>query len=159
MTRLARISLGSLALLVGLALALPACGALLTREPGPTGHAAGKLLDCPASPNCVNSQSASSDDEHAIAALAFSGDPDASFADLTAFVRDTDGGELLVVEPGYLHAVYRTSFMRWADDVEFLLDAPASVIHVRSASRIGHSDLGANRARIESLRARWTPPR
>jgi uncharacterized protein (DUF1499 family) len=45
--------------------------------------------------------------------------------------------------------------MRFVDDVEFLLDEGKSVIHVRSASRVGHSDLGVNRKRIEAIRQRW----
>jgi uncharacterized protein (DUF1499 family) len=31
------------------------------------------------------------------------------------------------------------------------------VVHVRSASRLGHSDLDVNRQRIEALRARLAP--
>ena len=52
----------------------------------------------------------------------------------------------------------RTRFLKFADDVEFRVDPLERVIHVRSASRIGHSDLGANRERIEDLRRRWVPP-
>jgi uncharacterized protein (DUF1499 family) len=46
--------------------------------------------------------------------------------------------------------------MRFVDDVEFLLDAPAGLVHVRSASRLGRRDFGANRTRIEAIRARLT---
>ena len=42
--------------------------------------------------------------------------------------------------------------MRYVDDVEFLYDQSKGITHVRSASRIGYSDLGANRNRIESIR-------
>ena len=55
----------------------------------------------------------------------------------------------------YLYATYTTPLMRFVDDVEFWLDPTAPVIHVRSASRIGHGDRGLNRARIEALRARF----
>jgi len=53
--------------------------------------------------------------------------------------------------------VFRTSVLRFRDDVEFRLDREAAVVHVRSASRIGLSDLGANRYRLESIRKRWDP--
>jgi len=52
----------------------------------------------------------------------------------------------------YLHAEFTSQVFRFVDDVEFLIDEPAHVIHFRSASRIGRSDLGANRARMERLR-------
>jgi uncharacterized protein (DUF1499 family) len=57
--------------------------------------------------------------------------------------------------PDYLYAQCSTRWLKFTDDVEFYLDASAGVIHVRSASRIGRSDLGVNRARVEALRARF----
>jgi uncharacterized protein (DUF1499 family) len=54
----------------------------------------------------------------------------------------------------YLHVEFTSFVSRFVDDVEFLAD-DAKIPHVRSASRIGHSDLGANRLRIETIRARW----
>jgi uncharacterized protein (DUF1499 family) len=60
----------------------------------------------------------------------------------------------IVKEEGdYLHAEARSFLFRFVDDVEFLLDADQQVIHVRSASRIGYSDLGVNRRRIERIRS------
>jgi uncharacterized protein (DUF1499 family) len=55
----------------------------------------------------------------------------------------------------YLHAEFTSLFFRFVDDVEFLVDDAAKVIHVRSASRLGRSDLGVNRKRVERIRARW----
>jgi uncharacterized protein (DUF1499 family) len=42
--------------------------------------------------------------------------------------------------------------MRFVDDVEFLFDDTNKKIHVRSASRVGYSDMGVNRKRVEELR-------
>jgi uncharacterized protein (DUF1499 family) len=55
----------------------------------------------------------------------------------------------------YLHAEFRSAVFRFVDDLEFLADESAGVIHVRSASRVGTSDLGVNRRRVETIRARW----
>jgi uncharacterized protein (DUF1499 family) len=55
-------------------------------------------------------------------------------------------------ESGYLHAECQSRLFRFTDDLELRLDAARGVIHVRSASRVGHSDLGANRKRVEALR-------
>jgi len=52
----------------------------------------------------------------------------------------------------YLHAEFTSAVFRFVDDVEFLLDDAEKVVHVRSASRVGHSDLGVNRKRVEALR-------
>ena len=49
----------------------------------------------------------------------------------------------------YLHAICRTR-LGFVDDVECRL--AGDVIHVRSASRVGWFDFGANRARVEWLR-------
>ena len=57
------------------------------------------------------------------------------------------------VEPGYLYAEFRSKLMGFVDDVEFLADPAAGVVHVRSASRLGRRDFGVNRSRIEALRA------
>jgi uncharacterized protein (DUF1499 family) len=52
----------------------------------------------------------------------------------------------------HLQAEFRTRIFRFVDDVEFRMDASNQVIHVRSGSRIGYSDLGTNRRRVDSIR-------
>jgi uncharacterized protein (DUF1499 family) len=41
------------------------------------------------------------------------------------------------------------------DDVEFLLGDGTRTIHVRSVSRVGYSDFGVNRRRVEEIRTRF----
>jgi uncharacterized protein (DUF1499 family) len=53
----------------------------------------------------------------------------------------------------YLRAEASSRLFGFIDDVEFQLDEPARVIHVRSAARVGYRDFGVNRARIEKVRA------
>ena len=67
-----------------------------------------------------------------------------------------DGAKLITNAPDYLYAQYTTPLMKYVDDVEFWFDPAAGVIQVRSASRIGKSDLGLNRKRIEVVRAALT---
>lgn len=62
----------------------------------------------------------------------------------------------MVSDAGYLHAEYTSPFLRFVDDLELLVDSNAKVIQVRSASRVGTWDLGANRRRVEGLRRRFT---
>jgi uncharacterized protein (DUF1499 family) len=112
----------------------------------------GRLRPCPDSPNCVCSFD--TDDEHAIAPVDTGDDPPATFQRLRRLLQSMSRVRIVTDEPTYLHAEFTTPLLRFVDDAEFLLDAEAGVIHVRSASRVGHSDLGANRKRVEQLRER-----
>jgi uncharacterized protein (DUF1499 family) len=42
--------------------------------------------------------------------------------------------------------------MGFVDDLEFYFPREESVIHLRSAARLGESDLGVNRRRLEQIR-------
>lgn len=107
--------------------------------------------------NSVSSQAAlhPHTEYHAIAPLKFSGDGRAAFARLADVVRGMEGATVVEEKPDYLYAEYRTRLLRFVDDVEFFLDEPAGVIHMRSASRLGRKDFGVNRARLEAVRARF----
>lgn len=109
----------------------------------------GGLAACPASPNCVSSQAA--DDRHRIAPLAFAGAPNAAWVRLRAALFGRPDATIVESKPGYLRVEFRTR-LGFVDDAEFVLDPVAAVIHVRSASRVGYSDLGKNRSRLEELR-------
>ena len=63
------------------------------------------------------------------------------------------GAQIISEQDQYLYAEFTSRLMGFVDDVEFLADPAAGLVHVRSASRLGHSDLGVNRKRIEDLRS------
>lgn len=111
----------------------------------------GRLADCPDSPNCVCSQE--DRDSHKIAPLKYEGDGKAAFARLTELVKTWPRARIITQTDQYLRAEFTTPILRFVDDVEFLLTEDEKVIHVRSASRVGHSDLGTNRKRVEDIRA------
>ncbi|HUS25174.1 MAG TPA: DUF1499 domain-containing protein [Candidatus Binatia bacterium] len=113
----------------------------------------GRLAPTVAKPNNVSSQADAADREHRVAPLAFKGDPNAAFARLRHVVAAQPRVTIVTQETGYLYAEFESGFFGFVDDVELLLDRAAGVIHVRSASRLGYSDLGANRKRVEQLRA------
>jgi uncharacterized protein (DUF1499 family) len=69
-------------------------------------------------------------------------------------VLSLPGARIEAATDTYLHARVRTPLFRFVDDLEILLDSEAGLVHVRSASRIGDWDLGANRRRVEWLRRR-----
>lgn len=119
-------------------------------RPGNLGAVDGRLKSCPESPNCVCSFD--TDREHGIPPLTFSDSPEAAMERLRQTVKATPRTRFVVDDAGYLHVEFRSLILRFVDDVEFLIDAESRVIHVRSASRLGYSDLGVNRRRIEAIR-------
>jgi len=120
-----------------------------------TGIVNGKLKPCPDSPNCVCSEAyADKQPIHTIDSIKVdSGDID----DLWQLLRDAvveSGGDVVEENSGYLHAEFTTPLLRFVDDLELRLDRQQHEIHMRSASRVGRSDLGANRKRIEQIWSR-----
>jgi len=136
-------------------------GLLKGKPPSRLGLTDGRLKPPSKTPNSVTSQADLYPDhpmrEYArIEPLRYSGDPVAAMARVKAIVEDTPGSQIVKSEALYLHATMRTRLMKYTDDVEFAVPDPAAgVIHVRSSSRLGGKDYGANRARIEAIRARF----
>ena len=112
----------------------------------------GKLLDCPNSPNCVSSQS--TDAQHKISPLAYTCDSAKALEALKAAISSMPRTKIISAEGNYLYAEFTSALMGYVDDVEFYLNADKSIIEVRSASRLGESDLGVNRDRIEAIRTK-----
>jgi uncharacterized protein (DUF1499 family) len=109
------------------------------------------LRDCPRSPNCVCSECDSP--KHLIEPLAYSGARDQAMKTLVAHLGQLHGVNVRKVEGRYLHATFSSKLFRFVDDVEFLFCDQTPMVKVRSASRVGWSDFGANRKRINQLRA------
>ena len=124
------------------------------KRPDYLGVKEGRLAPPRSTPNCVSSQADPADVEHTIAPIAFKGDTAAAMAAVRNAVESMPGSTIVRAEDGYLYAEYRSKLMRFVDDVEFVHDGKAGLIHVRSASRLGRRDFGVNRARVEALRAR-----
>jgi uncharacterized protein (DUF1499 family) len=130
---------------LGVVAALATCAGC---APEGLGVKAGRLAPCPSSPNCVSSQETGS---HAIEPLTIPGDPDAHWGKLVALLGKRSDTTIRESSADYARVEFRT-FLGFVDDAEFLLDRNARVVHIRSASRLGYSDLGKNRRRIEEVR-------
>lgn len=122
------------------------------KRPNNLGVNSGKLAPCPNSPNCVSSQSSSS--VHSIAPLTYNSTPEEAIANLKNVIQSLPRTKIITESKDYLYAEFKSALMGFVDDVEFYLDRKANVIQVRSASRLGQSDLGVNRKRIETIRAK-----
>lgn len=114
----------------------------------------GRLAACPATPNCVNSQALASDSQHAIAPLPLSNDAPTTMANLKQVIQAMPRTKIVKETNDYLYVEFASKLMGFVDDVEFYLDNDTKTIQVRSASRLGESDLGVNRQRIEEIRSK-----
>lgn len=121
-----------------------------------SGHPEKILLPCPASPNCVSSLA--HDPDHSVKPFAFNGSPARAWERLKAVLGSEKRVTIQAEEGAYLRAEFRSLVFRFVDDVEFVLVPAERLIHVRSASRTGYSDFGANRKRVERLRVKFNTP-
>jgi uncharacterized protein (DUF1499 family) len=114
----------------------------------------GQLQPCPSTPNCVSSFAKKSDKEHYIAPYEIKGNDLAAWKALKRSVQATEDAKMINNTSNYLYAQYTSSLFHFVDDVEFMLDTSGNKIQLRSASRIGYSDLGVNRKRLDNLEAK-----
>lgn len=109
------------------------------------------LRDCPKSPNCVCSDCDSP--KHLIEPIRYVGAREQAMKALVAHLGQLSRVNVRKVEGRYLHATFSSKLFRFVDDVEFLFCDQSTIIKVRSASRVGWSDFGVNRKRIDELRS------
>ncbi|KPQ34895.1 MAG: hypothetical protein HLUCCA11_13210 [Phormidesmis priestleyi Ana] len=116
----------------------------------------GQLKGCPNTPNCVSSQAPAEDKEHAIAPFTYTGSAKDAIARLKQIIESMERSTIRKVTDDYLYAEFSSKLMGFVDDVEFYAPPGESVIHTRTAARLGKSDLGVNRKRTEEIRARFS---
>jgi uncharacterized protein (DUF1499 family) len=135
-------------------------GLLKGRPPTEPGLREGKLRPPSPSPNSVSSQASLwPEGEYAVKyaaidPLSFTQDSALAMNRLRDVLAGWPGAQIVENSPDYIAVQFETRWLRFVDDAEFLLDSSARVIHVRSASRLGRKDFGANRSRIEAIRRR-----
>ena len=110
-----------------------------------------RLVPCPSSPNCVSSDDA--DAAHSIASLQLAVPPAQAWPAVYAAVAGLPRTKIITQADDYLHAECSSAVFGFVDDLELHLRPTQSQIAVRSAARLGRSDLGVNRRRVESLRS------
>lgn len=110
------------------------------------------LLDCPSTPNCVCTLA--SRPEQAMPPLPFQGSAASAIGKVVELLETLPRVRVVERRDDYLHVVFASLVFRFKDDVEFYADEQRGLLHFRSASRLGYSDLGANRSRMEGIIAR-----
>lgn len=110
------------------------------------------LAPCPRSPNCVSSLADQTDTAHRIEPLFFSDGADRAHARLLAAIRSLPRARIVRDAPLRIEAEVKSRLFGFVDDLVCVIDAEAQRIDLRSAARLGWSDLGVNRRRVELLR-------
>lgn len=130
---------------------LPGLGGVFTGDrPDNIGVIDGKLASCPNTPNCVASQS--SDEKHAITPIIYQGARETAKANIVDILGVVPRTKIVEETDSYILAESESRLMGFVDDTEFYFPADENVIQVRAAARMGESDLGVNRRRIEQIR-------
>lgn len=111
-----------------------------------------RLGECPKTPNCVSSQA--EDPSHRVVPFTGGESCEATLGQLRRILASMPGVTIVVSTDTYIRAEFSSRILRFVDDLELSAEPEEGVVHVRSASRIGTWDFGANRRRVEHLRTR-----
>lgn len=132
---------------------LLALGMSSATRPKNLGTVGGVLTKCPDSQNCVSSTAER--DSQRMPALVFEGTTKQAMDKLLTIINEMPRATVINQSETYVYVEFRSLIFRFVDDVEFLLDTENKKIDFRSASRVGYSDLGANRRRMKTISQRF----
>ncbi|MEM8602791.1 MAG: DUF1499 domain-containing protein [Cyanobacteria bacterium P01_H01_bin.121] len=124
------------------------------QPPDSLGRQAGSLADCPSTPNCVSTTA--TDPEHTTEPIYYTSDATVALANIKKILTELPRAEIIDSDDQYVYAQFTSEWLGFVDDVEFAIIPEQQEIAVRSASRLGQSDLGVNRKRVENIRAAFT---
>jgi uncharacterized protein (DUF1499 family) len=141
--------LGEIGLTVALILSI--AGGCSGKPPHEINTDPSELRGCPKSPNCVSSEA--KDERHAIEPFHLKGDPNVSWPVIRNEIASMPKWRIVKAAGNYIHVECRSRIFRFVDDLELSLNSSNGIISIRSASRTGYSDFGANRRRVELLRS------
>ena len=135
--------------IAAIVLAMPLLSCAGTR-PSNLGVKGSRFAACPSSPNCVSSDDA--DISHRIPAFQLAVPVDVAWRTVRTTIASQPRTKIITETDDYLHAECSSWFFGFVDDLELHLRATQNIVGVRSAARLGHSDFGVNRKRVENLR-------
>lgn len=121
-------------------------------SPGLLAEPGRPLHPCPPTPNCVSTDV--SDEAHTMAPVPFAAAPERAQDVARAALQAEPRMRLIIDVPGYLRGEATSRIFRFVDDVEIVIDSTAHLFRFRSASRMGRSDMGVNRERMERVSVR-----
>ena len=120
------------------------------KRPRNLGPNNGRLAACPSSPNCVSSDA--DDEAHRVPAFQVAAPAARTWEAVREAVAALPRTRIVTDTGEYLHAECSSALLGFVDDLELHLRPLEGIVAVRSASRVGYSDLGVNASRVEALR-------
>ena len=120
-----------------------------SRKGNAPGLVDGKLTQCSKKPNCVCSE-VKEDAEHYIKPLLISSGDDVETLSIIIVLLKEMGGVLKLEDKNYILFNFRSAIFGFVDDMEIHVNN--NIIHYRSASRVGTSDFGVNRKRVNKFK-------
>ena len=111
----------------------------------------GLLKPCPSSPNCVSTQALEDDVLHYAEPIVYTDSRKSTQLKLESYMLKNGRARIISSSLGSVHFEVKSPIVGYVDDVEFYLPDADSVVHIRSASRVGYSDLGVNRERVRQI--------
>ena len=108
---------------------------------------------CPSSPNCISTVAEKK--RKKLPPLPFKTDVKEDKAAMKKIITTYPRTKLISEREDYLHFQFVTKLGNFTDDVEFYFDGENRLIHFRSASQKGWSDMGANRRRMKRISKEW----
>ncbi len=111
-----------------------------------------QLAPCPSSPNCFSTKE---ETNRKIKPLAFVGSLEESKSRLKELIAGMERTKLVEEQATFLHFTFTTKIFEFVDDVTFEFDEANRIIHFRSASRVGWSDIWANKRRMKRICREW----
>ena len=113
-----------------------------------------RFIPCPNSPNCVSSMADKDDQEHYIEPISYNNISEKDvYSRIIEILKNSQRCRIVTKRDNYIHAEFKSKIFRFTDDIEFLFPEGQSIIHVRSTSRVGYSDMGVNRKRMMNIKA------
>ena len=110
--------------------------------------------DGPGSPNWVSTKTERA--SHRMEPLSYQGDPTAALDRLASIIAEMPGAKIVARDNTSVVATFTSRIFRFVDDVIFEVDDQSNQIHFSSSSRVGRSDLGANRKRMTTITTAWS---
>lgn len=107
---------------------------------------------CSWTPNCVSSNGKPGESKYFAPLRPKAGEKE-PMRRLKGLVSSLPGAKLVVEQPFLLRYEFTTERMKFIDDVQFTFIPATGLIEVRSASRVGISDFGVNRDRMDKVRS------
>ncbi|MEL6148823.1 MAG: DUF1499 domain-containing protein [Chloroflexota bacterium] len=118
--------------------------------PRPDDAGNGSIKPCPQTPNCVST--VDTDKEHGMETIPYAMSLEEAKQKLLGIIAQLPRAIVVNEADTHIYVETRSPTMGFPDDVEFVFDDDAKVIHFRSAARMGMGDLGKNRERMAYIR-------